>query len=353
MWVPLGEPVRQQGWWPEGILHEMTHNMGGVQLNAPHSSTVGHCYDGWDVMCYADGGPFAMTYPCPALAGAMSKTYDCNGDTYFNPQPASESWLATHWNVYNSAFLAPCAEIAPACGESGGTTLTPPVSTNPPAVTGSAVVGQTLMVSNGAWLNAPTAFSYQWQRGSGASWTDIPSAISSFYTVRAADAGLQLRAMVSAENGDGTGAAASDPTAAVTAPAVVVTPTPSPTASPTATPVSTVTPVRVPTVVPTVLSQTKRGSLRVTAGKGRGKTLALVTFTNSADGIRAGALRLRLAKGRYELRLCTPFGCAKRAVKVRRTGKVRLPALAVPGAATGAKYTLTGRGRRFIARAAA
>ena len=51
------------GWWPEGFLHEMTHNLGAVQWGAPHSTAAarpvsspqyGHCWQGADVMCYVE-----------------------------------------------------------------------------------------------------------------------------------------------------------------------------------------------------------------------------------------------------------------------------------------------------------
>ena len=57
LWVPDLEPAPgadPDGWWAEGMLHEMTHNLGAVGDSAPHSSGYGHCYDGYDVMCYHD-----------------------------------------------------------------------------------------------------------------------------------------------------------------------------------------------------------------------------------------------------------------------------------------------------------
>ena len=64
---------------------------------------------------------------CAGLPGAIPQNYDCGRDDYFNPAPAAGSYLATHWNTYDSAFLAPCGEIAPACG--GGNLWVP----EPPA----------------------------------------------------------------------------------------------------------------------------------------------------------------------------------------------------------------------------
>ncbi|MGH2948168.1 MAG: hypothetical protein ACRDPC_18265, partial [Solirubrobacteraceae bacterium] len=119
-------PGAARGWWPEGLLHEITHNLGGVQWSAPHSTQppgfqsprYGHCWQGADVMCYVEdaGAAHPMRYDCPRVGGAIPQAYDCGRDDYFNPAPAAGSYLAGHWNVYDSAFLGPCAAIAPACG---------------------------------------------------------------------------------------------------------------------------------------------------------------------------------------------------------------------------------------------
>ena len=351
MWVPDGEPAHQAGWWPEGILHEMTHNMGGVQRFSPHSSTVGHCWDGWDVMCYADGGPTPMTYPCPQLTGVMAKTYDCGGDDYFNPAPASGSYLDTHWNVYASAFMASCASIAPACGEVDGTPLQPPVSTSSPVVSGTARVGEVLTATHGAWTNAPTDYQYAWEREVLGSWTPIGGAILASYAPTNADVGSRLRVRVIASNADGSVAEPSEPTAAVAA-ATPVAPVPTPGATPTASPAPTTPPPAVvPIAEPAATPPLALGTLRVTAGKGRGKRLAAVRFRDSYGRVRVSAVRVKLARGRYTVRLCSAFGCASRTLKVRRAKKVLLPTLTVTGSPAGARFTLTARTRRFAARA--
>ncbi len=86
------------------FLHEISHNMGAVADAAPRSSQAGHCNDGLDVMCYSDGGSGIYS---PSVCSV--ERYDCGGDTYFNPSPATGSWLATHWNVgsANNLWLAP------------------------------------------------------------------------------------------------------------------------------------------------------------------------------------------------------------------------------------------------------
>jgi hypothetical protein len=106
---------------PQTLLHEVSHTLGAVQSQAPHGTGRGHCTDGADIMCYADGGPRdRQLRRCGALRGPFSAQYDCNGDDYFNPQPAVGSYLASHWNLYNSPFFASCAELRSACGAARG-----------------------------------------------------------------------------------------------------------------------------------------------------------------------------------------------------------------------------------------
>lgn len=213
------------GWWPEGFLHEMTHNLGAVQWGAPHSTqprggsapNYGHCWQGADVMCYVEdaGAAHGMQIDCAGLPGAIPQNFDCGRDDYFNPAPTPGSYLATHWNTYESAFLAPCGEIAPACG--GGALWVPqaPASTSPPTVGGATRRGATLTAGPGAWSNGPTRYGYQWQRLAAGGWEDIDSASAATYTVTSDDLGRRLRVTVVATNPDGSATAASNPTAPV------------------------------------------------------------------------------------------------------------------------------------------
>lgn len=99
------------------LLHEITHNMGAVQLGAPNSSGDYHCNDGQDIMCYADKGSRSNYNDsvCPEGSGLLPEAYDCNQDDYFSPSPAPGSWLALNWNTYNSAFMADCSEPPARC----------------------------------------------------------------------------------------------------------------------------------------------------------------------------------------------------------------------------------------------
>lgn len=80
------------------LLHEVGHNMGAVQDSAANSSGSGHCNDGRDIMCYADGG--ATSSYSSSVCG--SEDFDCGRNDYFNPSPAPGSYLDTHWNVAGS-----------------------------------------------------------------------------------------------------------------------------------------------------------------------------------------------------------------------------------------------------------
>jgi len=83
--------------------HEIAHTLGAVQLSAPHSNGAWHCFDEYDRMCYNDGSGVAMQFFCST---SWEGLLDCRGDDYFNPTPQAGSYLAGHWNLYSSAFLA-------------------------------------------------------------------------------------------------------------------------------------------------------------------------------------------------------------------------------------------------------
>jgi hypothetical protein len=92
--------------------HETGHNMGAVQNSAPHTSGAYHCYETSDIMCYDDGGPYftsggSLVSVCPDLSSVGMYEFDCGDDDYYNAAPASNTYLADHWNVAESRWLTP------------------------------------------------------------------------------------------------------------------------------------------------------------------------------------------------------------------------------------------------------
>jgi hypothetical protein len=94
-----------------------------------------------------------------------------------------------------------------------------PQNTAAPTITGQARVGSTLTAENGTWSNAPTSFSYQWQRCNtdGTSCANISGATQKTYTLQAADVDKRVRVVVTATNADGSASANSAASAIVSA----------------------------------------------------------------------------------------------------------------------------------------
>jgi hypothetical protein len=97
-------------------VHELFHGFGAVQASAPHYGGGGHCSERQDLMCDpAFEGPELCDfgdYPTISWQGAQGGL-DCGRDDYFNPAPEPGSYLATHWNTYNSPFLCLAGTCAP------------------------------------------------------------------------------------------------------------------------------------------------------------------------------------------------------------------------------------------------
>jgi hypothetical protein len=121
-----------------------------------------------------------------------------------------------------------------------------PSNTVPPAITGSAAVGQTLTTSNGTWTENPTSFDYEWLRcpssGGSSDGSDCASigVTTNSYVVATGDVGFTLRTRVTAHTSDSKATALSDHTAIVVAEAKPPNTAP-PTISGTATVGSTLT----------------------------------------------------------------------------------------------------------------
>jgi hypothetical protein len=174
--------------------------------------------------------------------------------------------VATATSATGSAVAssAPTAAVTPA----GTAPTAVPTNTSPPAIVGTAQVGQGLTSSVGTWTGAPKKFAYRWRRcnASGASCVAIPHAAQSHYTLTPDDIGTTLSLVVTA-----TGAGGS--TSATTVPSSVVVAAPLP-------PVSIATQTVQRGIAGNL--QTDDGRATVTWQPGAvpvGKTVSLVTFT--------------------------------------------------------------------------
>ena len=96
-----------------------------------------------------------------------------------------------------------------------------PVNISPPKISGVAMRGRTLKGSHGSWKNAPTSYSYQWERckRSGAGCKQIHLAIGRTYKLTVSDVGHTIRLQVVASNAGGSGRPATSAHTAVIKPA--------------------------------------------------------------------------------------------------------------------------------------
>ena len=151
-----------------------------------------------DLVC--DTG-YALSVETVGRSGAMSRPATV---------PAKTAACPSH--VGNSPGPAQPAPSQPAA--------LAPVDILAPSISGSAVVGNILTASPGAWGDGPSAFAYQWQHcdSSGARCSSISGATGSSYMLGPKDAGNRIDVVVTASNSAGSGQATSAATGVVTVP---------------------------------------------------------------------------------------------------------------------------------------
>ena len=162
---------------------------------------------------------------CGQIAGATTSTYTLAGDDVGFTIRVRVT--ATNADGSASAASNPSSIVQAAAAA--------PVSAAAPQIAGSAVQGQTLTATAGAWSNNPTSFAFQWLRcprdggrSNGSNCALIAGATANSYALAAADVGLTIRIRVIASNIAGSASAVSKPTRrveGVSAPKNTVPPT--------------------------------------------------------------------------------------------------------------------------------
>ena len=141
--------------------------------------------------CPASGGA-ADASDCAAIGGATTTSYVvAAGD------------VGSRFRIRVTATNAD----GPATAASNATDLVTatapgPPNTQPPTISGQAVVGQTLTATQGTWTGTGLTFAYQWRRcdTAGAQCADISGATATTYALVAADSGRTVRVEVTAKN---------------------------------------------------------------------------------------------------------------------------------------------------------
>jgi hypothetical protein len=80
------------------------------------------------------------------------------------------------------------------------TAVLTPINSVAPVVSGSAIVGSNVSVTNGTWNNSPTSYAYQWLANS----TAISNATANVFTITSTQTGANLSCNVTATNAAGS-----------------------------------------------------------------------------------------------------------------------------------------------------
>ena len=107
-----------------------------------------------------------------------------------------------YWVNRGKAANLTTSDMHDALNTALGTVLVP-VNVDVPHVQGTGVVGQTLSSTVGNWKNAPTSYTYAWQRAGVA----IVGGTTAEYVLVAADSGKAIGCIVTATNSAGSTAA--------------------------------------------------------------------------------------------------------------------------------------------------
>jgi len=146
---------------------------------------------------------------CSPVSGATASTFVVSSSVVGSRMLVSVTASNTVGSV--AASSSPTDAVG-----SGTNSSTAPSSATPPSISGSGIVGQTLIASPGTWAGTtPMTYVYQWQQcdSTGGNCSLVAGATSASYVIGSALAGLTVRVTVTASNSVGSASAFSAATA--------------------------------------------------------------------------------------------------------------------------------------------
>ena len=165
---------------------------------------------------WSGGSRAPMCFPSAYVQGKASLTHAPLAPTNLTPIATSGSVLA---NSGTGASGSTNTSSTPTNAPPLPPVVLPPVSLGPPAISGTPEQGQMLTTSDGAWLDSPTHYGYEWEDcdSSGSNCSAISGATSASYALTGVDVGHTIRSVVTASNSAGSASSTSAQTPVVTA----------------------------------------------------------------------------------------------------------------------------------------
>ncbi len=164
----------------------------------------------------AEWDPRLEEHPLKTVYG-----YDSEGHVTALTPPGQESWAFTYGTIPDDSSPGRLLKVTRAPASAALWKGEVPRDSEAPKLSGSAIIGVRMAVSNGVWSNEPVAYSYQWEdcNYKGEECTVIPGATNANYTVEGSDDGHAVVAVVTATNGGGSVSASTAAGGVVGAPA--------------------------------------------------------------------------------------------------------------------------------------
>jgi YD repeat-containing protein len=155
----------------------------------------------------------------PRVSPALKTTYgyDSEGHVTAMTSPGHESWAMTYGTIARDPGSGRLIKVTHAPASAKLWSGEAVVNSEAPHLSGTAVVGVRMAVSEGQWSGEPIAYGYQWEscNAAGGECAPIAGATNANYTPKSGDVGHTLVATVTATGGDGSIAAASKASAVV------------------------------------------------------------------------------------------------------------------------------------------